>query len=84
MTETNADLRGQIREQLGFAGIGEQIQWLDERVAAYEQPQATLTDGGTSSGRICRRCGVSPRDWEDLTDGLCPECSFDEVLYERY
>jgi len=29
-----------------------------------------MTDGE------CRRCGTTPREWEELTDGLCPECYF--------
>ena len=28
----------------------------------------------------CRRCGDTPRQWEHLSDGLCPECYFDEVV----
>jgi NMD protein affecting ribosome stability and mRNA decay len=29
----------------------------------------------------CRRCGTIPREWGELTDGLCPECYFNsEVL----
>jgi len=28
----------------------------------------------------CRRCGVIPADWEELQDGLCPECLFEEVV----
>jgi len=33
-----------------------------------------MTDDG------CRRCGTSPRRWEHLSDGLCPECYFQEMI----
>jgi hypothetical protein len=28
----------------------------------------------------CRRCGVEPREWEELQDGLCPFCRFDDEV----
>jgi len=27
----------------------------------------------------CRQCGSTPREWEHLNDGLCPECYWKKI-----
>jgi len=36
-------------------------------------------EADTGDEQACRRCGSRPEPWEQLTDGLCPECSFERV-----
>jgi hypothetical protein len=42
-------------QEADCGGIGEQMQWLDERVAAYGEQQRLVTDGGTCSSDMERR-----------------------------
>lgn len=38
-----------------------------------------MSDDGLNA-ELCRVCGDEPHDWEELDDGRCPECTFEDVI----
>jgi hypothetical protein len=44
-------------QEADCGGIGEQMQWLDERVAAYGEQQRLMTDGGQCAGGMVHAKG---------------------------
>lgn len=36
-----------------------------------------MTDSDSHADDVCRICGFGTKPWEELVDGMCPDCRFE-------